>query len=294
MTASDPTFVLQAPAKVNLTLQILGKRADGYHELDGVMQKLDLCDTLKIQRAKSVGVSLSCPDSDLPEDESNLVFQAAVSFLHHTGFTAKCGVSIVLEKRIPIAAGLGGGSSDAGTLLCGLNRLFACKLDDEQLLGLAKPLGADVSFFVLPDIAMRAEGIGERLTRVDSLSDCSVLLVNPGFSVSTAWVYKNYSLTKTDKVSNLDGFCGSDGENEDGFVLCNDLESVTIDHYPEIEAIKNAMLTDGASGTLMSGSGPTVFGVFPDGSTSDVQKCADEMQRKYRAGVFVTRPLLTD
>ncbi len=294
MMTSESIVTLQAPAKVNLTLQILSKRADGYHELDSVMQKLDLCDTLHIQRVKKTGVSLSCPDSDLPEDESNLVFQAAESFLHDTGLAVKSGVSIVLEKRIPIAAGLGGGSSDAGTLLCGLDRLFATKLPEKRLLGLAKPLGADVPFFVLSGMAMRAQGIGERLTEVSSLSDCSVLLVNPGFSVSTAWVYKNYSLTKTVKDSSLSDSRGNDGENEEGLVLYNDLESVTIARYPEIETIKASMLAGGASGTLMSGSGPTVFGIFPGSSVADVNQCADVLRRKYGNGVFVTRPLLVD
>ncbi len=282
---------VQAPAKVNLTLRIVAKLPDGYHELDSVMQKLDLFDTLRLKRLREPGIQLSCPDSDLPEDDSNLVFQAAASFLQAAGLAKTHGVSIVLEKRIPVAAGLGGGSSDAGAVLTGLNRLFSAGLSEEKLLSLAVPLGADVSFFAISSSAVRAKGIGERMTPVASLSDCSVLLVNPGFSVSTAWVYENFTLTRTDKVSILSDSRGNDVLGQSCFSLHNDLERVTIGRYPEIENIKEVMLGNGALDALMSGSGPTVFGVFPDSSASGILKCADKLKEKYEGGVFITRPL---
>jgi 4-diphosphocytidyl-2-C-methyl-D-erythritol kinase len=282
---------VQAPAKVNLTLRIVSKLPDGYHELDSVMQKVDLFDTLSLRRLVEPGIQLSCPDSDLPEDDSNLVFQAAASFLRATGLAKTHGVSIVLEKRIPVAAGLGGGSSDAGAVLTGLNRLFVTELPEEQLLSLAVSLGADVSFFVVSSSAVRAKGIGERMTPVASLSDCSVLLVNPGFSVSTAWVYENFTLTRADKVSILSD-SREEGVLRGGCLpLYNDLESVTVGRYPEIENIKEIMLENGAQDALMSGSGPTVFGIFPDSTLSDMQKCADKLGGKYEGGVFITRPL---
>ena len=291
MAESGQVLTLQAPAKVNLTLQILAKRADGYHELDSRMQKLDLFDTVRVQLLESPGISLRCPDSGLPADDSNLVHKAAALFLEEAGVDKNRGVSLVLEKRIPVAAGLGGGSSDAAAVLCALNQLFDTPVSQEKLLELAKELGADVPFFVFPEAAVRARGIGERMEAVPSLSHCSVLLVNPGFSVSTAWVFKNFRLTRVDNIPILSDSRKNGSLNRVSLDLFNDLETVTIDRYPEIASIKESMFERGASGALMSGSGPTVFGVFPDDTDGDVQGCADLLGKKYGDGVFVTRPL---
>ncbi len=290
------SLVLRAPAKVNLYLKIVGKRADGYHDLDTVMQKLDLSDTVSLSFSENPGINLTCPGTDLPENSSNLVWKAADVFLRETGLGERFGVNIVLEKKIPIAAGLGGGSSDAASVLNGMNRLFKIGLSEDTLLDLARPLGADVPFFVVSCPAVRATGIGDKMGSWLSLSACSLLLVNPGFSVATTWVYKNFTLTRGDKDSSLsdsrknkvdvDGFCP----------LFNDLETVTIKKYPELEWIKQRMLEYGASGSLMSGSGPTVFGIFPDqsgGKKSAVVECADYFKEMYPQGVFVTRPAVT-
>lgn len=290
----DAELVVRAPAKVNLTLRILRKRSDGYHDLDSVMQKVELADIITLRCCRQPGITLSCPGAALPEDDTNLAWKAAAAFLEATGRTEDCGVSIVLEKRIPVAAGLGGGSSDAAAVLTGLNRLLQAELSEEALLGLASSLGADVPFFVVPYHAVRATGIGNIMTPVFSLSDCSLLLVNPGFSVSTAWVYENFTLTRADKVSNL---CDSrENDNSSGlpYPLFNDLEQVTIQRYPELAVIKRFLLDNGASDALMSGSGPTVFGVFPDESSGEsgmLQHCADELTRQYGSGVFLTRTL---
>ncbi|HID02130.1 MAG TPA: 4-(cytidine 5'-diphospho)-2-C-methyl-D-erythritol kinase [Desulfobacterales bacterium] len=292
MTPPCTKLVVTAPAKVNLTLRILGKRTDGYHELDSVMQKVSLADTVILHRLEVPGIQLSCPDSDLPEDNSNLVWKAAETFLDASGLGNKCGVSIILEKKIPIAAGLGGGSSDAGAVLTGLKRLLQSEIPETTLLGLAKSLGADVPFFVVPGSAMRATGIGEKMEKYKKLEDCSILLVNPGFSVSTAWVYENFTLTRAVKDSNL----SNSRKNESLSKLCcslfNDLETVTIKRYPEIQSIKNLMIDNGATDALMSGSGPTVFGIFPDGDGRSVylRKCVEKLTEKYGSGVFVTRP----
>ncbi len=294
MIVSNDTLVVQAPAKVNLSLRILGKRSDGYHELDTVMQKLNLADTLTLRRLETPGIQLSCLASDLPEDDSNLVWQAAAAFFKETGIAQECGVSIILEKKIPVAAGLGGGSSDAGSVLTGLNRLFQTGLAEKTLLSLGASLGADVPFFVVSHPAVHATGIGDRMTPYDTLSNCSLLLVNPGFSVSTAWVYKNFTLTRADKDSNLSDSRKNESLNGQICPLYNDLESVTIAHYPELRDVKSCMLENGASGALMSGSGPTVFGIFPDqeGSrVSSLHECAKKLTEKYEGGVFVTRPL---
>lgn len=291
MAESGQVLTIQAPAKVNLILQILAKRPDGYHELDSLMQKLDLFDTVRVQRMDSQGVTLRCPDSDLPENESNLVYKTAVLFLEETGLGNEHGVSLVLEKQIPVAAGLGGGSSDAAAVLCALNQLFDTPISQKRLLELAKELGADVPFFVFPGAAVRAKGIGERMEAVPSLSNCTVLLVNPRFSVSTAWVFENFRLTRADNTSILSDSRKNGALNRTTFDLFNDLETVTIDRYPEIASIKESMLEKGATGALMSGSGPTVFGIFPDDTDGDVQGCADLLRKNYGDGVFVTRPL---
>lgn len=294
MCESESSLIVQAPAKVNLALYILGKRSDGYHDLDTVMQKLDLVDTLTLSRCEKPGIQLSCPGSDLPEDASNLIWKAATAFLQEAGLEKEYGVSIVLDKKIPVAAGLGGGSSDAASVLTGMDRLLQTGLSQGTLLRMAKSLGADVPFFVVPHPAVRATGIGDKMSPLESLANCSLLLVNPGFSVSTAWVYKNFTLTRGAKDSNLSDWRKNDSMNGKQCSLYNDLESVTIKQYPEIEAIKRFMLDSGASGALMSGSGPTVFGIFPDQpgqSPSVVSGCAKKMREKYGQGVFVTRPV---
>ena len=156
---------------------------------------------------------------------------------------------------------------------------------------LAKELGADVPFFVFSEPAVRARGIGERMEMVPSLSHCLVLLVNPGFSVSTAWVFENFRLTRIDKDSSLFDSRENGALNEGDFDLFNDLETVTVDRYPEIASIKESMVKRGAAGALMSGSGPTVFGIFPDGADGDVQGCANQLRKRYGDGVFITKPL---
>jgi len=284
--------VLQAPAKVNLSLRVLGRRSDGYHDLDTVMQKLDLCDLVTLGVTDKPGVVLHCPDSDLPEDRSNIVWRAAEAFLAASG-CEKVGVDITLQKRIPIAAGLGGGSSDAGTVLTGLNSLLKTGFSATELITLARPLGADVPFFVTDYGAVRAQGIGDRMIAVQSLKDCTVVLANPGFSVSTRWVFEKYALTMEDKDSKL-----SDSQKKFDHVLAyagnNDLERISIPFYPEIEALKQKLVHAGASSVLMSGSGPTVFGIFPDengGVSALVRQAVQVLQQQNNVKVFVTQPV---
>lgn len=289
---SETSLVLRAPAKVNLSLLIRGRRPDGYHDLDTVMQKLKLCDLVALTVTDEPGIILRCPDSDLPEDRSNIVFRAAEAF-----FTAcaceKVGVDITLEKNIPVAAGLGGGSSDAGTVLVGLDRLFGTGLSTTDLIALARPLGADVPFFVTDFGAVRAKGIGDQMSAVPSLKDCTFILVNPGFPVSTRWVYEKYALTMADKDSKL-----RDSQKKKDHVPpyagINDLEQVALVSYPEIERLKQGLLGLGASSVLMSGSGPTVFGIFPDedGSVSTlVRQAVHVLEQQNGVKVFVTQPV---
>lgn len=278
----------EAPAKINLYLKVLGRRDDGYHELDTLMAKLELADRLTLA-AGPVGIRLRCPDSGLPENEDNLVFRAAKSFLAASGI--KGGVDLLLEKKIPVAAGLGGGSSDAAAVLLGLNELFVQPLGNEELLRLAAGLGADVPFFVSSFNCARAGGIGEILSPVRMEGNFAVVLVNPGFPVATHWVYKNFALT-TPVNPYILGREWQDKAEDRAFSrhylpeLANDLESVTCARYPEIDTIKDWMRQFGAVAALMSGSGPTVFGIFEDATAA--RSCARRFAEKYGTGVFLT------
>lgn len=255
------------------------------------MQKLDLCDAISLRLRRDAEITLNCSDSSIPADCTNLAWKAAEVFFAASAIGKGRGVDIFLEKRIPAAAGLGGGSSDAGTVLRGLNSLFNGEFSDRELLDLALPLGADVPFFASGLDAVLATGVGEVMQPVPSVAACYFLLVNPGFPVSTRWVFENYALTTGFKNSKLAGF----QKNSDGSlsldVLENDLERITIGRYPELADIKETLLAVGAKAALMSGSGPTVFGVFPDSSIhqAQIRGIAETLHRKYGERVFVTR-----
>jgi 4-diphosphocytidyl-2-C-methyl-D-erythritol kinase len=257
------TLQLLAPAKVNFRLDVLRRRPDGYHDLRMLMQRIGLCDELEISLRDTPGISVRCDGADLPVDDGNLVWRAAAAMLARTD--QQTGVDIRLTKNIPVAAGLGGGSSDAATTLCGLNQLLDLGLDNTELMRIGVTLGADVPFFVSGNPAI-ATGIGDVLTPVEGIPTIWLLLVNPGIHVSTAWVYQNLQLT-TDKVAakipvlykSADDLCA---------ILANDLEAVTLKKFPVILEIKEQLMAAGAHGALMSGSGPTVFAIFSDESSA--------------------------
>ncbi|MCF6187369.1 MAG: 4-(cytidine 5'-diphospho)-2-C-methyl-D-erythritol kinase, partial [Desulfobulbaceae bacterium] len=196
---------IKAPAKINLYLRVIGRRPDGYHLLATLMQKLSLYDRLEIEKTAGCEVNLECPDSDLPVNDENIVLRAALLF--HSSLQDRLpdnfGVRIILRKKIPVAAGLGGGSSDAAAMLIGLDRLFRTGCSKQELARLGLQLGADVPFFIYDRPVAWATGIGEELTEAQGLEDGSVLLVNPGFPVSTKWVYENLPLTLKQKDFNL-------------------------------------------------------------------------------------------
>lgn len=262
-------LLLKAPAKINLSLRILGRRADGYHLLETHMHKVGLYDELELVPAQQ-GISLRCEGSGIPEDGSNLVYRAAELYVRTTEGrrqTSYSGVRITLRKCIPVAAGLGGGSSDAATTLLGMNQLLGGGCTAEQLAALGLQLGADVPFFLAPQSSVLATGIGEVLHVQAPLNNCLILLVNPGFSVSTRWVYQNFALTKNGdsgilSSSQQDVVLLGDGRTV--VPLVNDLESVTLKKHPILRRLKAEMRDLGAIGALMSGSGPTVFGIFND------------------------------
>jgi 4-diphosphocytidyl-2-C-methyl-D-erythritol kinase len=248
-----------APAKINLCLHVLRKREDGYHDLAMLMQRISLFDQITIRLVSEQGVRVHCEGLELPSGKDNIAATAARKLLELSGQGE--GVEIDIRKKIPVAAGLGGGSSDAATVLIGLNQMLGLGLSREQLMGEGVQLGADVPFFIFDQTAW-ATGIGEVLTGIDDLPPVWYVLVNPGLAVSTAWVYGNLRLTSPRDDLKIPRFSRTVGELVSH--LHNDLEQVTVAHFPLIEEIKKGLLALGAKGALMSGSGPTVFGVFAD------------------------------
>jgi len=251
---------LKAHAKINWFLHISAKRSDGYHEIQSLLQKVSLHDEIIIEPSDAITVETS---ASIPM-EQNLIYRAAV--LLRDRFRIDEGARICLDKRIPMGAGLGGGSSDAAATLAGLNSLWGLGLPDEELLGLAAQLGSDVPFFLGAPLSY-VSGRGEKLFACRALHPVTLLLVKPGFNLSTEWVYKNFTLLtkKERKVNNMRHFIRNIERAEIDDIAChlsNDLESVTNSSFPVIAGIKEKMKRQGAVFSLMSGSGSTVFGVF--------------------------------
>lgn len=268
-------MIIKAYAKINLGLDVVRKRADGYHDVKMIMQTIDIFDTLDIklgiengENAVDLGglgkISVVCGDENVPCDETNLVCKSAKAFLEYTG--KKADISVKIEKNIPVGAGLAGGSTDAASVLRALNILLKTELSDTELMKIAKNIGADVPFCVVGNTYL-AEGIGEILTPVKSNIKFDILLVKPPFSVSTPSVYKSLVLDENtthpdiDKIKNAleDGNVSVIYEN-----LGNTLEDVTLKMYGEVGKIKENLKNLGASAVLMSGSGPSVFAIFDD------------------------------
>jgi 4-diphosphocytidyl-2-C-methyl-D-erythritol kinase len=253
-----------SPAKINLFLQITGKRPDGYHDLVSLMCCVGLYDTVSL----SFGVketSVSCRYPDVPEDETNLAAAAASLFFNTLNIND--GVKISIEKQIPVGAGLGGGSSNAAAVFLGLNRYYGDAFSQEKLISMGRSIGADVPFFIFRKPAI-VSGIGETLNAYQGLESFKVLLVFPGFGISTAKVYKNLNLGLTNCKKKLRSFLLNKQSFDPGCHLCNDLEPTAASMYPVIFTVKEALLKHGALGALMSGSGSTVFGLFSDSHTA--------------------------
>jgi 4-diphosphocytidyl-2-C-methyl-D-erythritol kinase len=258
------SLTLLAPAKVNYLLEVIRRRPDGYHDLRMVMQRVNLCDTITITLTETPDISVNCGKRGVPDGPGNIAWKAARAMLDLTDHGQ--GAVIEITKNIPVAAGLGGGSSDAATVLMGMNELLGLGLSEQRLMEIGVTLGADVPFFIFQKTAL-AEGIGEELTTMPAMPAAWVLLVNPGVHVSTAWVYRSLQLTNRaglDKLPELfrsiEDICS---------IFSNDLEAVTIPAFPVIAEIKETMLREGAAGAMMSGSGPTVFGLFRDRESSE-------------------------
>ena len=255
---------LRALAKINLGLDILRKREDGYHEVRMIMQTIQMYDVLEMRKVKKPGISLSVNYPYIPSDERNLVYKAAKLLMDE--FQVKEGVEIRLENFIPVAAGMAGGSSDAAAALVGVNRLFKLGLSEKDLMERAVNIGADVPYCVMRGTAL-AEGIGEKLTRIAQVPDCFVLIGKPGINVSTKAAYESLQLDQIQTHPDIDGMI-RDIESGDLRAMTEKMENVfepgIIGRYPVIGEIKALMEEHGALKAMMSGSGPTVFGIFDD------------------------------
>ncbi len=246
------------PAKINLWLEVVRKRDDGYHDISSLMLPVSIFDNMKIEVWPGNGeVSISCDRPEIPADERNLAWRAARLYLESSG--KKAGINIDLEKHIPSAAGLGGGSSDAAGVLAALNSFFENAVSPVELERLALKLGADVPFFLHRRPAL-ATGVGEKLQFADRVPNYPLLLIKPPLIVPTGWVYQNLKLTKGIPKIKLGSLSAHPWQIRD--FIENDLESVTVPRYPVIASLKQWLLDHGALVASMSGSGPTVFGIF--------------------------------
>ena len=253
---------LRALAKINLGLDILGKRPDGYHDVRMIMQTIQMYDVLDIRKKEEPGISLSVNVPYVPADERNLVYKAAKLLMDE--FRIQEGVAIRLEKFSPIAAGMAGGSSDAAAAFVGLNRLFRLNLTEKELMERAVKIGADVPYCIMRGTAL-AEGIGEKLTRMEPLPPCYVLVGKPGVNVSTKMAYENLNLSEIASHPDIDGMI-EDIRRKDLYSMAAKMSNVfepgIVRQYPVIRQIRELMEENGAVRAMMSGSGPTVFGIF--------------------------------
>ena len=255
---------LKALGKINLGLDVLGRRDNGYHDVRMVMQTVYLYDQIKIERTKEPGIQLSTNLFYLPVNENNLAYQAANLLMEE--FQISEGVKITLDKHIPVAAGMAGGSSNAATVLFGINQMFSLGLSQKELMERGVTLGADVPYCIMRGTVL-AEGIGEILTPLPDMPKCYILIAKPPISVSTKMVYEKLDAHEIQEHPDIDGILhGLENQDLQQIASCmgNVLEKVTIEEYPVIEEIKSVMKDNGALNDMMSGSGPTVFGIYDD------------------------------
>ena len=287
MDGRKETMKVKALAKVNLGLDVLRRREDGYHEIRMIMQTIHLYDQLQITKTREQGITIETNLDFLPVNENNLVYKAAK--LMQDFYELDGGVHVVLNKHIPVAAGLAGGSTDAAAVMYGMNELFHIRAKRQKLMELGVKIGADVPYCLMRGTAL-AEGIGEKLKSLPPVPKCPVLIAKPGISVSTKFVYENLHLENLKMHPDIDGMVEAikDG-NLSGITerMENVLETVTVREYPVIADIKKTMMEKGAENALMSGSGPTVFGIFKGKEAAEA--AVEEIKRAGLAGqVFVT------
>lgn len=280
-------MILKAYAKINLTLDVVGKRDDGYHLLKMIMQNIDLYDLIEINK-KSSGIEIDCNIKKIPLDERNIAYKAAKIFIDK--YDIKSGVKISIHKNIPIAAGLAGGSTDAAAVLNGMNKIFKVNADVKEIMGIGLQVGADVPYCIIGGTAL-CSGIGENVKKLKHLRNVIVVLVKPRFGVSTKSVYARFDVNKVYNHPDTYGMIQAiqkNNINHIGIEMRNVLENITLGMHPVLKDIKSEFMDMGASGSLMSGSGPSVYGIFKDMLTA--QRCYDKFKQKYK-DVFITRTI---
>ncbi len=268
-------------AKINLYLEVIGKREDGYHEIDSIMQSVSLFDAVSVLRTES-GIEIASSELRIPKDKTNTAYRAAEVFIDRTGI--KGGVAIEIAKKIPIAAGLAGGSADAAAVLFGMNKMFGAGLSESDLITLAAEVGSDVAF-CLTGGTCRCRGRGELVDKMTDLPLTWLILVKPDFSVSTKWVYDNFDLVFIKEHRLVDVHTPLSAIH-----LYNDLEKVVVPKYPEVGEIKKKLVRLGCLQAEMSGSGPTVFGMAKDEASA--KKVFSEIKKEY-AQSFLVRTVST-
>ena len=280
-------ITLESYGKINLSLDVLCKRDDGYHELNTLMQQIDLKDTI-ILRDRQKGIKIESNRKEVPLDSTNLVYKAWEQILEKMEINR--GIHIIINKNIPVASGLAGGSSNAAAVLKGLTALWDLKLSQDELLEIGVKIGADVPFCILGGTA-HAQGIGEKLTKLNSFSNKMVLLATIDVPISTAYVYENLNLKGIHDridIGQLIQYIQEDDLPGLAKNMTNVMEQVVIPEHPILEEIKNTMMYYGALGSIMSGSGPTVFGLFDD--EARLHRCKEEL-RKNIEKVFVAKTI---
>ena len=285
----EDTLQLKAYAKINLALDVVGKREDGYHEVRMIMQTVKLHDTLTFETVDEDVIVLSTNADELPVNEDNLVYKACRMLKQEYQITR--GIRVFLQKELPVAAGMAGGSADAAAALIGMNKIFDLQIPKHKLMEYGVKLGADVPYCIMKGTAL-SEGIGEKLTALAPMPDCYILLAKPPIAVSTKMVYENLHANELEKHPDIDGMVMAlEEQSLQGITerMENVLETVTEVRYPVIAEIKACMKECGAMNSLMSGSGPTVFGIFTE--KEKAEKAADAIRsRKLAKQVFVTQP----
>ncbi len=282
---------LKAMAKINLGLDVLRRRGDGYHEVRMIMQTIHVYDQIRMEKQDQEGIRMQTNLYYLPANKNNLAYKAAKLLMEE--FSLPGGLFIDLKKYIPVAAGLAGGSSDAAAVLFGLNRMYGLGLSRDELMERGVRIGADVPYCVMRGTAL-AEGIGEVLSPLPSMPPCYILAAKPGINVSTKFVYENLRLNQLSVHPDIDGMKKAlEAQDLKALTECmkdgNVLETVTASEYPVIQTLKNAMLRYGAMASLMSGSGPTVFGIFD--SRQDAKRAYGALKRGHEAKqIFLTTP----
>ncbi|WP_330376323.1 4-(cytidine 5'-diphospho)-2-C-methyl-D-erythritol kinase [Butyrivibrio sp. AE3004] len=283
----------KAYAKINLGLDVIGRRDDGYHLVRMIMQSIDLYDELSFTERDDNNIVITATDPRIPTDEHNLIWKAADQLKTHCNIPQK-GVTIHLEKHIPMAAGMAGGSTDAAATYIALNELWNLNLSTEELCSLAVKKGADIPYCIKGGTAL-SEGIGEELTPLRDMPSCHIVIAKPQLDVSTAWAYTTLDSAPIEDHPDIDGIQKAiEAHDLKGITdrLGNVLEPITAGRYPVIEEIRQILLANGAMGARMSGSGPTVFGIFENKALTNAENAVKELRsRGISPELFITKPL---